>query len=100
MFSPMGSSSVNSMNPARLSAMKWCCADFEGHLLKENTGVGLLYYYRSRVGPTVFVSNRDEGVTLSKPAFAIRCCPFCGRNLREWFASQEERSAPTSESDE
>jgi len=68
--------------------MKWCCADFESHLLKENAGVGLLYHYRSRVGVTVFVSNRDEPVTLSKPAFAIRFCPFCRKNLREWFASQ------------
>jgi len=56
--------------------MKWCCAEFESHLLKENPSVGLVYYYRSRVGATVFVSNRDEGTTLSKPAFAIRFCPF------------------------
>jgi hypothetical protein len=61
--------------------MKSCCADFESHLLKENPGVGLLYYYRSGVGATVFVSNRDEGATLSKPAFAIRFCPLCGKNL-------------------
>jgi len=67
----------------RLFDMKWCCADFESHLLKENPGVGLLYYYRSRVGATVFVSNRDEGATLSKPGFAISFCPFCGKNLRE-----------------
>ena len=56
--------------------------------------MGLLYYYRSRVGANVFVSNRDEGVTLSKPAFAIRICPFCGKNLHEWFASQDLRLLP------
>ena len=70
--------------------MKWCCADFESHLLKQNPGLGLLYYYRSHVGPTVFVSNRDEGAALSKPGFAIKFCPFCGTNLLEWFASQAE----------
>ena len=80
--------------------MKWCCAEFESHLLKENPGVGLVYYYRSRVGATVFVSNRDEGTTLSKPAFAIRFCPFCGKNLREWWASQVEGPEPESQSGE
>jgi len=68
--------------------MKWCCADFESHLLKQDSGVGLLYYYRSRSGANVFVSHRDGRTTLSEPAFAIKFCPFCGKNLREWFASQ------------
>jgi len=77
--------------------MKWCCVDFESHLQKENPGVGLLYYYRSRGGATVFISNRDERVTLSKPAFAINFCPFCGKNLREWFASQVNGPEPQSQ---
>ena len=72
--------------------MEWCCADFESHLLKENPGVGLAYYYRTRVGATIFVANKPEGAALSKPAFSIIFCPFCGKNLHEWFASQADAS--------
>jgi hypothetical protein len=65
--------------------MKWCCSDFESHLLQgEKRGLGLVVVgHGSKRGWRV--QNWDEGSVTSHGGFAIKFCPWCGRNLREWF---------------
>ena len=79
--------------------MKWCCADFESHLLQEEPGVGLVYVYhgRSHRGWLFLIQSREEGATFPKGGFAIKFCPFCGKDLREWFESQGEEAETRSE---
>jgi hypothetical protein len=50
--------------------------------------------YRGRLGHFFFVQSREEGETFPKGGFAINFCPFCGKNLREWFQSQPEPPGP------
>lgn len=77
--------------------MKWRCAVFESHLLKENNGVGLVYVYNGRPHRGLFfaIQNREENEAFPKGGFAIKFCPFCGKNLREWFESQVEHGDPS-----
>ena len=67
--------------------MKWCCSDFESHLLKgEKRGLGLVVVnHGSKRGCLFLVQNWDEGSVFPHGGFAIKFCPWCGKNLREWF---------------
>jgi len=77
--------------------MKWCCSAFEGWYSQAgHRGVGMLAGKSSEGDPEFFIQFRaiedGEELTVGLPnailiqtQLGIRYCPWCGRELEQWY---------------
>jgi hypothetical protein len=70
---------------------QWCCADFTTRVLPDHRGVGVGFRFASYAPALFFLLYRrpDSGPSdTPEMGGAIEFCPWCGRNLKDWFESQ------------
>lgn len=70
--------------------LKWCCSGFEVHLLKSEKkhGVGIAVIINYKAGVFCTIQNWKDASSMPEGGFAIKFCPWCGRNLKQWFDAQ------------
>ncbi len=63
--------------------VKSCCPDFESHRLdSEKRGVGVVTVnHGPKRGLLFLIQNWDEGSVYPHGGFAIKFCPWCGKEL-------------------
>lgn len=73
---------------------EWCCADFEARCYqsrKKENGLGIIMLITSKTGTHFLLEYRRPDRTPSEPIAAdgikLKFCPWCGRNLAEWYGT-------------
>jgi len=72
----------------------WCCAEFQARCYqsgKREDGLGIIYVFSTKIGTSFHLEYRRPDRTPSDPIAAdgikLKFCPWCGRNLADWYAS-------------
>ena len=75
-------------------AQKWCCAEFQARCYqpgKREDGLGIVFVSSTKAGTRSHLEYRRPDRKPSDPIAAdgigLKFCPWCGRNLADWYAS-------------
>jgi hypothetical protein len=73
---------------------EWCCPEFQAGCYqpgKREDGLGIIYVFSTKIGTRFHLEYRRPDRTPSDPIAAdgikLKFCPWCGRNLADWYAS-------------
>jgi hypothetical protein len=81
---------------------EWCCAEFRDRFFQDGRqdGLGILWFVRSSAAPIFVLEYRDPNRTppepIAKDGIKLKFCPWCGRNLLEYYGSAPPRFAAKS----
>jgi len=75
-------------------AKEWCCPEFQTRCYqpgRREHGLGILVLILSKAGIQFLLEYRRTDRSPSEPIAAdgikLKFCPWCGRNLADWYAS-------------
>ena len=73
---------------------EWCCGEFQARCYqpgKREDGLGIVLIFSTKTGTRFHLEYRRPDRTPSDPIAAdginLKFCPWCGRNLADWYAS-------------
>ena len=77
---------------------KWCCPEFESQIMRggEPREFGIAYLL-SKNGARFTISKFEQRAEYPKTLAVIKFCPWCGRDLKQWFDSQVGQNSPKEE---